>query len=159
MSICLYIFYIIDSSVLPQIHKEKNDITAALKCLQKAKEISPNDRDVQKEISNLNGILQKQKVTERELARRMFSGSKSSADDEAKKKRQSSRVSCDFLIFKSVVNRTFLVICLGDPVCKRGSWISRFGRLSFKVHSRILREILCCIYFTVIPIFLYRILF
>lgn len=58
------------------IYKEKNDLSSAMKCLQKANELSPNNSDIQKQITYISQKLQKQKVTERELARRMFSAPK-----------------------------------------------------------------------------------
>lgn len=47
-----------------------------MKCLQKAKELSPNDPEIQKEISIIAKKLEKQKTGERELARRMLNGPK-----------------------------------------------------------------------------------
>lgn len=69
---------------------------AALKCLQKASSVSPNNPDIQKEMASLNNLIQKQKVTERELARRMFNGPKSNAnsDDNSGKKGQSKVSTC-----------------------------------------------------------------
>ncbi|CAH0550282.1 unnamed protein product [Brassicogethes aeneus] len=63
-----------------KVHRGKNDLAAAMKCLQKAKENAPNDQDVQKEISVVNLLMQKQKGVEKELARRMFSGPKKNED-------------------------------------------------------------------------------
>lgn len=74
------VFYKKLYEIIFQIHREKNDLTAALKCLQKANSLSPSNLEIQKELGSLNNLLQKQKVTERELARRMFSGPKSAAD-------------------------------------------------------------------------------
>ncbi|KAJ8955907.1 hypothetical protein NQ318_005455 [Aromia moschata] len=55
---------------------EKNDLPTAMKCLQRAKELSPTDVEIQKEINMVAKLLEKQKVSERELARRMFNGPK-----------------------------------------------------------------------------------
>lgn len=75
------------------MYKEKNNIKSALQCLQKANEVSPSNPDIQKEINVLNTIIQKQKQTERELARRMLNGPKSSANDKNQKKEEPSKVS------------------------------------------------------------------
>ncbi|KAL3285718.1 hypothetical protein HHI36_000247 [Cryptolaemus montrouzieri] len=55
-----------------KVYKAKTDIAAAMKSLQKAKEIAPNDPDIQNELTKLKQIVEKQKKTERELAKRMF---------------------------------------------------------------------------------------
>lgn len=69
-------------------------MTASLKCLQKANEVSPKNVDVQKEMSVVMSLIKKQKVSERELARRMFSGPKNSDSKQQKKtKRESNKVS------------------------------------------------------------------
>jgi hypothetical protein len=68
-----------------QVHKAKNDLNAALKCLKKADEVSPNNPDVQKEVATVTKLIQRQKVTERELAKRMFGEQKSAAREERKK--------------------------------------------------------------------------
>ncbi|KAK9709915.1 hypothetical protein QE152_g26337 [Popillia japonica] len=44
----------------------------SLKFLQKANEVSPDDTDIQKEISSLTSLIKKQRVSEKELAQRMF---------------------------------------------------------------------------------------
>lgn len=44
----------------------------SLKFLQKAIEVSPDDTDIQKEISSLTSLIKKQRVSEKELAQRMF---------------------------------------------------------------------------------------
>lgn len=59
---------------------------AAFKCLQKANEISPNVPEIQKEINVITSLMQKQKVSERELARRMFNGPKINKDKDGTKK-------------------------------------------------------------------------
>lgn len=46
-----------------------------MKCLQKANEIEPNNQDIQKQINFVTNMVKKQKVTERELAKRMLSSS------------------------------------------------------------------------------------
>ncbi|XP_072388478.1 peptidyl-prolyl cis-trans isomerase FKBP8 [Diabrotica undecimpunctata] len=55
-------------------YKGQNDLTTAMKCLQKAKEYAPNDPDIQKEINAMTKLIQKQKNSEKELAKRMFNG-------------------------------------------------------------------------------------
>lgn len=67
------------------MYKAKNDLQAALKCLKKADEVSPSNPDVQKELVIINKLLQKQKVTERELAKRMFGEQMPSSNKEKKK--------------------------------------------------------------------------
>lgn len=52
----------------------KNDLNMAMKSLQRAKALAPGDLEIQKEINNVSRIMEKQKATERELARRMFNG-------------------------------------------------------------------------------------
>lgn len=64
----------------------KNDINIAMKCLQKAKELAPDDPEIQKEIANVAKIMETQKASERELARRMFNGSSSKHKNDNKKK-------------------------------------------------------------------------
>ncbi|KAJ8970165.1 hypothetical protein NQ317_007228 [Molorchus minor] len=59
-----------------KVYIGKNDLSAAMKCLQRAKELSPSDGEIQKEINAVAKLLEKQKVSERELARRMFNGQK-----------------------------------------------------------------------------------
>ncbi|KAK9883977.1 hypothetical protein WA026_004912 [Henosepilachna vigintioctopunctata] len=55
-----------------KIYKAKNNVSSAMKALQKAKEIAPNDPDIQNELAKLKQLVDKQKKTERELAKRMF---------------------------------------------------------------------------------------
>lgn len=43
-----------------------------MKLLQKANEVAPDDTDIQKEISALNLLIKKQRVSEKQLAQRMF---------------------------------------------------------------------------------------
>ncbi|KAK4885548.1 hypothetical protein RN001_001819 [Aquatica leii] len=71
-----------------RVYKAKNDIQAALSCLKKAEKLLPNDADIVKEILGLEKIKEKQKKSEKELARRMFNGLKS--DKQMDKKRKSS---------------------------------------------------------------------
>ncbi|KAJ8925653.1 hypothetical protein NQ315_009498, partial [Exocentrus adspersus] len=68
-----------------KVYMGKNDLPAAMKCLQKAKELAPNDAEIQKEINAVAKILEKQKVSERELARRMFSPPKKTDKNDRKK--------------------------------------------------------------------------
>lgn len=63
----------------------KNEITLAMKCLQKAKELAPEDPEIQKEIVNVAKKMETQKASERELARRMFNGSFPKHSNEEKK--------------------------------------------------------------------------
>ncbi|RZB40286.1 peptidyl-prolyl cis-trans isomerase FKBP8 [Asbolus verrucosus] len=64
-----------------KVHKAKNDLNAALKCLKKADEVSPSNSDVQKEMASITKLIQKQKVSERELAKRMFGDKKPAAKE------------------------------------------------------------------------------
>lgn len=66
----------------------------AMKSLQKAKELAPEDVEIQKEITIVSKMMEKQKVTERELARRMFNGPKKSDSKSSKdtKKISNSKV-------------------------------------------------------------------
>lgn len=57
-----------------KVLKAKNDIQEALKCLQKAKQLEPDNTTIQKEIQEINIMLKKHKNYEKELARRMFNG-------------------------------------------------------------------------------------
>ncbi|KAJ8928885.1 hypothetical protein NQ314_018491 [Rhamnusium bicolor] len=76
-----------------KVYIGKNDLLLAMKCLQKAKELSPNDAEIQKEINSVAKILEKQKVSERELARRMFNGpKKTDSKTESKKDNGKSKV-------------------------------------------------------------------
>lgn len=68
----------------------KNDMNMAIKCLQKCKELAPDDAEVQKEINNVTKIIEKQKVNERELARRMFYGRDAKNDPENLSKTKNS---------------------------------------------------------------------
>lgn len=63
-----------------------------MKCLQKAKELAPNDVEIQKEINLVARILEKQKVSERELARRMFNQPAKSDKVDPKKQSGKSKV-------------------------------------------------------------------
>nr|XP_023015036.1 peptidyl-prolyl cis-trans isomerase FKBP8-like isoform X1 [Leptinotarsa decemlineata] len=63
-----------------KVYIGKNDLPAAMKWLQKAKELAPNDSEIQKEITVVGKLLEKQKATEREVARRMFNGPKKDKD-------------------------------------------------------------------------------
>lgn len=58
-----------------QIHSAKNDLPRALKLLEKAKALEPDDALITKEINAVNNLISKQKNSEREYARRMFGGS------------------------------------------------------------------------------------
>ncbi|KAF5307152.1 hypothetical protein FQR65_LT00668 [Abscondita terminalis] len=71
-----------------RVYKAKNDIQAAISCLKKAEKVKPNDPDILKEIAGLEKIKEKQKKSEKELARRMFNGLKS--DNKMDKKRKAS---------------------------------------------------------------------
>lgn len=45
-----------------------------MQSLLKAKEVAPNDVDINNELVKLKQLVEKQKKTERELAKRMFGG-------------------------------------------------------------------------------------
>lgn len=60
-----------------------------MKCLQKAKEIAPDDQEILKEINFVSKMLEKQKASERELARRMFNGPKKDVSKSESKKNNS----------------------------------------------------------------------
>ncbi|KAG5899548.1 hypothetical protein JTB14_008234 [Gonioctena quinquepunctata] len=74
-----------------KVYLGKNDLSAAMKWLQKARDLSPNDVEIQREITTVAKLLEKQKVTEREVARRMFNGPKKTNTD-AKNKSGKSKV-------------------------------------------------------------------
>lgn len=74
--------------------KEKNDIQEALKCLQKAKSIEPENSSILKEIKTVNSLLQKQKNYEKELAKRMFS---SNTEPQSKDKIEKKNTSVCFI--------------------------------------------------------------
>lgn len=71
-----------------KIHRAKNDVQSALSCLKKAVKIIPQDADILKEITSLERLKEKQKISEKELARRMFNGLQSNT--EINKKRSAS---------------------------------------------------------------------
>ncbi|EFA06496.1 peptidyl-prolyl cis-trans isomerase FKBP8 [Tribolium castaneum] len=75
-----------------KVHKGKNDLIAAQKCLKKADEVSPNNSDVQKELALISKLIQKQKVTERELAKRMFGDKKPVKEEKTKDSKHSMLV-------------------------------------------------------------------
>nr|CAI5846159.1 unnamed protein product [Callosobruchus analis] len=89
-----------------KVYIGKNDLPVAMRCLMKAKELAPNDADIQKEINNVSRMLERQKQSERELARRMFNGSQQQKEAKPsrgvankKKTKQGSKVSvCPKLI-------------------------------------------------------------
>lgn len=71
----------------------KNDLPTAMRCLLKAKELAPTDSEIQKEIIKVSKLLDKQKNTEKELARRMFNGTTTKPDDlKDKKKSRGSKL-------------------------------------------------------------------
>lgn len=70
--------------------KEKNDIPEAIKCLQRAKSIEPENQSIIKELKTVNGLLQKQKNYEKELAKRMFNNKNETSKKEEKKKKRTS---------------------------------------------------------------------
>ncbi|GJQ85529.1 hypothetical protein Trydic_g10830 [Trypoxylus dichotomus] len=55
-----------------RVYRAKSEYSTALKLLQKANDASPDDSDIQKEMSSLNLLIKKQRVSEKELAQRMF---------------------------------------------------------------------------------------
>ncbi|VEN61029.1 unnamed protein product [Callosobruchus maculatus] len=70
-----------------KVYIGKNDLPVAMRCLMKAKELAPNDADIQKEINHVSRMLERQKQSERELARRMFNGPQQQQQKEAKNTR------------------------------------------------------------------------
>ncbi|XP_018576191.1 peptidyl-prolyl cis-trans isomerase FKBP8 isoform X2 [Anoplophora glabripennis] len=68
-----------------KVYVGKNDLPTAMRCLQKAKELAPNDIEIQKEINAVAKILEKQKVSERELAKRMFNPPKKTDKTDSKR--------------------------------------------------------------------------
>lgn len=56
-----------------------------MKSLKKASEIEPDNQDIQKQINAVTQRMQKQKVTERELAKRMLGGSKAPSSENVTK--------------------------------------------------------------------------
>uniref|UniRef100_A0A1Y1KRE4 peptidylprolyl isomerase n=1 Tax=Photinus pyralis TaxID=7054 RepID=A0A1Y1KRE4_PHOPY len=68
-----------------RVHKAKNDVQTALSCLKKAEKLSPQDADILKEIASLEKIKEKQKQSEKELARRMFNGLSNGKESRKKK--------------------------------------------------------------------------
>lgn len=75
-----------------KVCRAKNDVQGALNCLKKAEKASPNNVDILKEISTLERLKEKQKKTEKELARRMFNGLQTGSKNEKKDTRSSSRL-------------------------------------------------------------------
>ncbi|XP_044745021.1 peptidyl-prolyl cis-trans isomerase FKBP8 [Coccinella septempunctata] len=71
-----------------KVNTAKNDIGSAMKSLLKAKEVSPADPDINNELTKLNKIIEKQKKTERELAKRMFG---SNSTKQGKNEQQNSK--------------------------------------------------------------------
>lgn len=71
--------------------KEKNDIQEALKCLQKAKALEPDNSSILKEIKSVTALLQKQKNYEKELAKRMFSSSTDTSKSKKEVRKSSVR--------------------------------------------------------------------
>ncbi|XP_050297331.1 peptidyl-prolyl cis-trans isomerase FKBP8-like [Anthonomus grandis grandis] len=55
-----------------KVHVAKNDLPQALKLLEKAKSLEPEDPLITKEINQVSATINKQKNSEREYARRMF---------------------------------------------------------------------------------------
>lgn len=66
------------------VYRAKNNLVSAVACLQKAKELAPTEQDVQRELNELNKLMQKEKEVEKELARRMFNESKTLANHNKK---------------------------------------------------------------------------
>lgn len=64
-----------------KIYIAKNDLNNALKMLEKAKCLEPDDPLITKEIALVNGLINKQKNSEREYARRMFGGAPTSGSN------------------------------------------------------------------------------
>ncbi|KAJ3647891.1 hypothetical protein Zmor_019740 [Zophobas morio] len=90
-----------------KVHKAKNDLNAAVKCLKKADEVSPSNPDVQKELASINKLMQKQKASERELARRMFGDRKTSVKE---KKNESKH---NILLWSATLAASFAIGLVG----------------------------------------------
>lgn len=75
-----------------RVHKAKNDVPTALSCLKKAEKLSPQDADILKEIASLAKIKEKQKQSEKELARRMFNGLSNEKVSRKKKRSRSPKL-------------------------------------------------------------------
>lgn len=92
-----------------KVYRAKNDLQTALKCLQRANEILPNEEDILKELTTITSLIQKQKVSERELARRMFNGPKSDKEEAGRKKGKSTKASL-FFHHKLYIIHTYAII-------------------------------------------------
>lgn len=64
-----------------------------MKCLQKAKELEPDNTTIQKEIQDINTIFKKQKNYEKELAKRMFNRS-GGKNEKSKSTKHKDKVYC-----------------------------------------------------------------
>ncbi|ENN70253.1 hypothetical protein YQE_13036, partial [Dendroctonus ponderosae] len=78
------------------IHSAKNDLPQALRLLEKARTLEPEDPHIAKEIASVTAQINKQKNSEREYARRMFGNNSASSTDkkapENKKKSENTKV-------------------------------------------------------------------
>jgi len=74
-----------------KIHSAKNDLPQALKLLEKARSLEPDDVLIVKEINAINGLINKQKNSEREYARRMFGGGSPSSTKANKETKSTER--------------------------------------------------------------------
>ncbi|XP_060536324.1 peptidyl-prolyl cis-trans isomerase FKBP8 [Cylas formicarius] len=95
----------------------KNDLQAALKCLEKARSLEPEDGLIAKEINIVNGLIQKQKTSEREYARRMFGGT-SKTLNKISHKRDEKRSDKSKLQIWSTLGTTFFIGLVGVLVYK-----------------------------------------
>ncbi|KAL1501200.1 hypothetical protein ABEB36_006574 [Hypothenemus hampei] len=74
-----------------KVHSAKNELPQALRLLEKARVLEPDDTSIAKEIANVTGMINKQKNSEREYARRMFgttAGSQTEIKFAKKKKKE-----------------------------------------------------------------------
>lgn len=57
-----------------KVYIGKNELHMAMKSLRKAEELAPEDPEIRKEISKILKMMENQKASEKELAKRMFNG-------------------------------------------------------------------------------------
>lgn len=70
-----------------QIHSAKNDLPQALRLLEKARTLEPEDPHIAKEIASVTAQINKQKNSEREYARRMFGNNAASTGKKSENKK------------------------------------------------------------------------
>lgn len=70
----------------------KNELYMALKSLRKAEELAPEDAEIRKEINKILKMMENQKASEKELAKRMFNGlNKKNTNENPSNKKNSSQ--------------------------------------------------------------------